>query len=175
MASRRRTTRWLISILAGCALAVGGWCLVRQTHRSTAAVDTDRAHRAPAPRWQPGTLPGARPPVPTPGPKPEGAFVPGSALETARALDDGPGPHLDRYGGRSGRLAANRKPGPIEVKAEVASTGKQPELLVWLPSLRVGTEGTTIQARLHPAPDDRPPDGGGDRRGRGRRPDPHPF
>jgi hypothetical protein len=160
VASRRRSTRWLISILAAAALAGGGWCLVARWAPRPAAgvrtteVHTDRAQRTPAPRWQPGTLPGGREQLP-PARKPEGAFVP-RASDQPRAPDDGPGPYIRRYGGRTGRLAANRTPGPVEVKVEVTSTGKQPELLVWLPTLRVGETGTTIHARLRPAPDDRP-------------------
>jgi hypothetical protein len=155
VAPRRRTTqakrRWLLGVLAAAALATVGLFVIIRPPRPTAAIDTART-RPPAPRWRPGPLPSA--PALPPGPKPEGAFVP-AAADPVRAAEDGPGPHLGRYGGRSGRLASTRTPGPVEVKVEVASTGKQPELLVWLPSLRAGVEGTTIHARLRPAPDGR--------------------
>jgi hypothetical protein len=156
VASRRPIRRWLISILAAGALATGGWCLlIRGRPGPTSTIDTDRTRPPGAPRWRPGGLSGAGATATPSGPKPEGAFVPATP-EPARTADDGPGPHLARYGGRTGRLAATRTPGPIEVKTEVASTGKQPELLVWLPSLRAGVEGTTIHARVQPAPDGRP-------------------
>jgi hypothetical protein len=154
VASRRRTRRWLISILAAGALATGGWCLVGRRAPRTPAVHPDRAAHLPTPRWQAGATPQGGAPA-APGPKAEGDPVPTGAL-AARTIDDGPGPHLEHYAGRSGRLAANRQPGPIDVPAEVASDGKQPELLVTLPGLRVGAEGTTVQARLRPAADARP-------------------
>jgi hypothetical protein len=60
VATRRPTRRWLLSILAAGVLATGGWCLVtRWGARPTTAIHTDRARPPAAPRWRPGSLPGA--------------------------------------------------------------------------------------------------------------------
>jgi hypothetical protein len=75
------------------------------------------------------------------------AALPTSALSERPRASPGPGPHLLRYGGRSGQLP----PGAVaraQTIAESASVDKQPELRVWLPSLRVTAAGTTIFARL---------------------------
>jgi hypothetical protein len=70
-----------------------------------------------------------------------------SALAARPPGSAGPGPHLLRYRGRSGQLP----PGSLaraETVVESASVQKQPELRVWLPSLRVSPAGTTLFARL---------------------------
>jgi hypothetical protein len=60
---------------------------------------------------------------------------------------EGPGPHLLRYGGRSGALPPTTLARADSV-VQVSSLAKQPELAVWLPRLRVSPAGTPIFARL---------------------------
>jgi len=70
----------------------------------------------------------------------------------------GPGAYLERYGGRSGALPPGARPRPAEPVTEISSPQKDPELVVWVPSVRVDPTGTTIFARLEgpgrePVPD----------------------
>ncbi len=61
----------------------------------------------------------------------------------------GPGPHLARYGGRSGALSVHAQPDDAEVTTVLESEGPFPKLAVWVPSFRVSSGAeVTIHARL---------------------------
>lgn len=61
----------------------------------------------------------------------------------------GPGPHLQRYGGRSGAMPADMQPEDAEVTTVLQSEGPFPRLAVWVPSYRVSSGAdVSLQARL---------------------------
>jgi hypothetical protein len=103
----------------------------------------------PLPRFRtPGE---AARPGPNPGQPGTGSFP--VKPEDRPIASAGPGPHILRYGGRSGQLP----PGALaraESIVRSASIDKQPELLVWIPALRVSPAGTTVFARLQAQADD---------------------
>jgi hypothetical protein len=158
--SPRTPPRWrrrrLLVAAAGLGVLVAllvGWRLRRDSDRSR-PVAVARSTGQPATRLPAFTGSPARPDLPAPvaGPKGTPTFRPipgrgpGGALPPAPAA--GPGPELLAYGGRSGRLPADRTVAPVEPRAETGSTEKRPELTVSLPSLRATAAGTTLHARV---------------------------
>ena len=69
---------------------------------------------------------------PSPGERPIPDFKPEPGAD-----DPGPGPYVERYDGRSGRLSPHATPGGGEVTTRVSSLGPAPVLTVWVPSIRV--------------------------------------
>jgi hypothetical protein len=135
----------------------GGWWLLSDAEPAPPVAVARREHqrRSPPPALRPGP---ARPALPAPvaGPKGRPTFHPlqGPSATLPPVPASGPGPELLAYGGRSGRLPADRAVAPVEPRAESRSTQGRPALTVWLPSLRATAAGTTVNARV---------DGGGGR------------
>jgi hypothetical protein len=53
------------------------------------------------------------------------------------ADDPGPGPYIERYQGRSGRLSPNATPGGGEVTTHIRANGGIPALTIWVPTIRI--------------------------------------
>src|SRR5688572_30257119 len=152
MAERRRFDRgghggWqrgAPAVVAMAAFAFVLWRLVRSDRPQPAVASgtetSDRRASAPPRLTSNRQLASAHARPPLGRPLPEGTRVPPSS--------EGPGPHLLRYGGRSGKLAATTTVARADNIVQVSSLAKQPELVVWLPRLRVGAAGTPIFARL---------------------------
>lgn len=74
--------------------------------------------------------------------------------------DPGPGPYVDLYQGRSGQLSPNARPDGTEVTTRLRSRGPAPQLVAWVPSVRVqqGRDAVIRAALLdgegHPVPAD---------------------
>ena len=58
--------------------------------------------------------------------------------------DPGPGEHVLRYQGRSGRLSPQARPDGTEITTRITSTGPAPALVVWVPSLRVQADAEVV-------------------------------
>jgi hypothetical protein len=143
---RRRT-------LAACALGIGcallGCWLALSTGSKRAAVSQTQAAGGQQPALPPlfaraKTLRAdavAAPPKPSDdidAAKYEEPRLPLERHASAPSQDDpGPGPYLERYAGRSGRLSPHANPSPKSEPVRNASNAKEPELLVWTESLRV--------------------------------------
>ena len=149
----RRTAggrKW-IAVAFAC-LAIGGALFValrrrgEERHVARGHETNGRPERslaAPPPRTpfvpsSSGDEPSDRAPTPSrPGEKFSEERVPLAPSEVQRGHEDpGPGPYLEKYQGRSGRLSqAGLRPDAMPVQN--ASQGREPELVVWPSSTRV--------------------------------------
>jgi len=69
--------------------------------------------------------------------KPPPRSEPAPAAPPPGADDPGPGPWIDRYDGRSGRLSPSARPEGADPTTRVESPGGPPTLVVWVPTIRV--------------------------------------
>ncbi len=135
------------ALIAAAGIAAALWWLARSDRPPVAATRTAPRQGGDEVRAGQRGRPPALHVATAPRPEPHMASVPASALPPRPPTSAGPGPHLLRYQGRSGQLP----PGSLARAAavvETTSVEKQPELRVWLPSLRVTPAGTTVFARL---------------------------
>ena len=64
------------------------------------------------------------------------------------ADDPGPGPWIERYDGRSGRLSPSARPDGADPTTRIESPGNAPTLVVWVPTIRVQSGSEVV---LHAA------------------------
>ena len=60
-----------------------------------------------------------------------------AAVGQPGADDPGPGPWIERYDGRSGRLSPSARPDGTDPTTRIESPGGPPTLVVWVPTIRV--------------------------------------
>jgi len=143
-----RTRFWI----AGAALVAGGlWSVWRaRTGAATEGVPGPSVPRA-APVYSPDTKVTRAPPPPSvaSGSLAAGAQPPQvaakqpprsqplAAVGQPGADDPGPGPWIERYDGRSGRLSPSARPDGADPTTRIESPGGPPTLVVWVPTIRV--------------------------------------
>ena len=144
-ARRLDARKWGLLRLGALALLLAAWVTVGRLQAAHPGLvvgeGTPGAPRASS-SLATGSAPAARPPALSRADRDPGREGPMPSSGT------GPGPHIGRYGGHSGRLPATLSLAAAEPTTRIDSVESNPTLQVWVPSVRVTARGTTIFARL---------------------------
>jgi hypothetical protein len=132
--------RWFVG-LAIALVAIAGAALRTSPRRPAAAEPTPVAAEAPTEPAVPPSTPSEPRPVPTP------PSLPPASAEATKPVpdkgDEGPGPYLLRYDGRSGRMSRTARPLGGDT-TKISSQGGDPVLTVWADSMRIPSNGSAM-------------------------------